>query len=106
MTDPESVLHHYLRLIALRKQLPVMVHGRYELLLRDHTQIYAYIRTLEQQRLLVVCNFSGDMPDFELPASVPARDAQLLVGNWPVDLTLPFNAFQMRPYEARLYLLD
>jgi oligo-1,6-glucosidase len=36
LADPDSVFHHYRRLIALRKELPVVVHGVYAPLLPDH----------------------------------------------------------------------
>lgn len=65
--DPNSVFHYYKKLIALRKQNPIMVYGKYELLLEDSEELYAYTRTLEGERLLVVCNFTAHEVSFALP---------------------------------------
>ena len=56
--DQNSVFHYYKKLITLRKQHPIIVYGSYELLLKESEQIFAYTRTLEQEKLLVVCNFT------------------------------------------------
>ena len=59
-SDPDSVFHHYRRLIALRHNLPVVVHGDYHLLLPDDEQVFGYVRTLDDARLTVVANLSGE----------------------------------------------
>ncbi|MDZ5457548.1 alpha-glucosidase C-terminal domain-containing protein [Azohydromonas lata] len=105
LADPDSVFHHYRRLIALRRALPVVVHGRYELLLPEHAQIYAYLRTLGEERLLVVCNFSRATPRCELPADLAFEEQELLIANYPVEAGEDIRAFTLRPYEARAYRL-
>ncbi len=105
MADPDSVFHHYRRLIELRRTLPVVVHGRYELLLAEHPQIYAYTRTLGQERLLVVCNFSSATPRCELPEELAFDGHELLIANYPVDAGEDIRHFSLQPYEARAYRL-
>jgi oligo-1,6-glucosidase len=101
LADPDSVFHHYRRLIALRRQHPVIVNGRYELLLPEHPHLYAYTRTLGDERLLVLCNFSADPQTLVLPADLPLGHTELLIGNYsdagPADT--------LRPYEARVLRL-
>ena len=104
--DEGSVLHHYRQLIALRRKHAVVVHGSHALLLPEHTQIYAYTRTLGRQTLLVVCNFSADSPAFEWPAALRSARSTLLIGNLPVDEASPSADFTLRPYEARVYLCE
>ena len=65
--DQNSVFHYYKKLIALRKQNPVMVYGKYELLLEDSEELFVYTRTLEEEKLLVVCSFSDKETVFEIP---------------------------------------
>ena len=104
--DPNSVFHHYRKLIALRKANPVMVYGRYELILAEHREIYAYTRTLGDDRLLVICNFSRNTPLFTLPADIRHGSAELVIANLDVQPTLPdLRALTLRPYEARVYRL-
>jgi oligo-1,6-glucosidase len=103
-TDPDSVFHHYRALIALRKQHPVLVHGRYELLLPDHPHLFAYLRDDGQQRLLVLCNFSQQFQRLPLQELPDLQTAEPLIGN------LPFDEWAMSPdtlaaWEARAYWL-
>ena len=101
--DPDSILHYYRRLIRLRREHPVIVHGRYDLLLDDHEQIYAYTRTLENERLLVILNFSAGAPVFELPGHIDATNRTLLIHNYPADQAGDIRRLTLRPYEARVY---
>ena len=58
--DPDSVFHHYRRLIALRHDEPAVVHGSFRMLLPDHEQLYAFVREHDDTRLLVMANLSSD----------------------------------------------
>lgn len=104
--DPNSVFHFYQRLIRLRKDNPVVVYGRYDLLLPDHPRIYAFTRTLDNDRLLVILNFSAEMPVFELPGSVSFGGKDLLISNYAVDPANDIRRLVLRPYEARVYRLQ
>jgi oligo-1,6-glucosidase len=103
LADPESVLHYYRRLIALRKTHPVIVYGVYDLLLPDHPEIYAYTRTWGEQRLLVILNMTANTPTFALPATVTYTQHELLIGNYPVAEAAAPRQVTLRPYEARVY---
>jgi oligo-1,6-glucosidase len=58
--DDASVLAHYRRLIGLRKQHPVIVHGDYVPYLEDDPRLFVFARNLHGVRLIVVANFSGE----------------------------------------------
>ncbi len=105
LADPDSIFHYYQALIRLRRAEPVVVYGRYELLLPEHKQIYAFTRTLDADRLLVILNFSKEAPVFELPAGLPASDPQLLLANYPAGPANDLRRLPLRPYEARVYRL-
>ncbi len=105
LVDPGSVFHTYRKLIRLRKANPVMVYGKYDLLLPDHRQIYAYMRTLGEERRLVICNFSKEAPVFKLPDAVSFTGKELVISNYEVDPAEDIGRFTLRPYEARVYRL-
>jgi oligo-1,6-glucosidase len=105
MADPDSVFHHYRRLIGLRKALPVVVHGRYVPLLEEHATIAAYLRVLGDDRLLVVCNFSGEPTPLPLPDEVVFSGAELLIANYPVEAADELRRLTLRPWEARVHRL-
>ena len=105
LADQNSIYYYYQKLIQLRKQNPVMVYGSYDLILNDHEQIYAFTRTLENDRLLVILNFTNGMPVFALPAHLAFSDQELLINNYTVDLSDDIHQITLRPYEARVYRL-
>ena len=57
--DPDSVFHHYRRLIELRHAEPAVAHGDFTMLLPDDERVYAFTRRLGGIELLVLGNFSG-----------------------------------------------
>lgn len=50
-----------------------MVYGRYQLLLEEHPQLYAFTWTLDDDRLLVLLNFLAGPLALELPAGPEPR---------------------------------
>lgn len=58
MEDPDSIFYYYQKLIRLRKEQEIIVEGVFKGLLNDDENIYAYERTLGNQKLVVACNFS------------------------------------------------
>ncbi|MFB6152360.1 MAG: alpha-glucosidase [Haloarculaceae archaeon] len=107
--DPDSVWHYYRELIDLRHESDLLVYGDYDLLLPDHEQFYAYTRTLDDERALVVLNWSDEeaMFDAGAPADGPAvdtGDAAVAIANYDDPPTDPDGA-TFRPYEAAVYWL-
>ena len=101
MSDPSSVLHHYRRLIALRREEPLLVRGEYRELLVDHPRVWAYLRQGEGESLLVLNNFYGTACEVELPEHVITQGMtqRLLISNY--DAHPPrTRRICLRPYES------
>jgi oligo-1,6-glucosidase len=105
IADPNSIFAYYQQLIRLRKANPVIVYGNYDLVQETDAAIYAYTRTLEDDRLLIILNFSASTPTFALPAAMASDNAELLISNYPVDPAEAIAGLTLRPYEARVYRL-
>ncbi len=58
--DPDSLLSLYRRLIRLRDELPSLRRGDLRVLETDRSEVGAFLRTLDGQRVLVVLNLSGE----------------------------------------------
>jgi len=78
LDDPNSILAHYRRLIALRKQLPIIIEGRYVSWLDEHPEVFAYTRTLGPQSLLVLANFTAREITVDIPTSLRGEWRPLL----------------------------
>lgn len=96
----DSVFHYYQKLIRLRKENEIIVYGNYELLLPDDENIFAYIRTLDNQKLLVVCNFSKSEQKFDFSGY---ENAKVLISNYNRDAG---EDGILKPYEAIVLLLE
>ncbi len=94
--DPDSVFHYYKKLIALRKENPIMVYGKYEPLLEDSEELFVYTRTLDNEKLLTVCNFTDQDVAFTMPEEFTGRSC--LIANMENDYSK--NNITVKPYEA------
>ena len=96
----DSVFHYYQKLIRLRKENEIIVYGNYELLLPEDENIFAYVRTLDNQKLLVVCNFSKSEQKFDFSGY---ENAKVLISNYNRDAG---EDGILKPYEATVLLLE
>lgn len=103
LSDESSIFYHYKQLIALRKEMDLIVYGDFQLLLEEDPNIFAYIRSDSQNQLLVVCNVTGHDTPLSLPESVSPLDARLLITNYNSQSL--HDIHNLRPYEAFAYLL-
>ncbi|WP_460428738.1 glycoside hydrolase family 13 protein [Azotobacter armeniacus] len=97
--DSGSILHHYRRLIRLRKEHPVIVHGDYRPLLDAHPQVFAYERQLGNQRIVVINNFSANLVELDLPAGLRDLAGEGLVSNYGPRNVLG-QRLALQPYES------
>lgn len=101
VNNSESVFNYYKRLIQLRKEHEIIVYGEYESLLPDSEEIYAFFRKLGEERLLVVCNFTDNEVEFEVPEEFKGNKAEILIANYDVDKVE--EKVCLKEYEARVY---
>ncbi|WP_210521853.1 glycoside hydrolase family 13 protein [Hymenobacter terricola] len=95
--DPHSVLNYFRQATALRRQHPVLVYGKYELLDAANPHIYAYTRTQGNDKALVILNFTSEKRDWPMPAGLQANGAPWL-NNYPDFVAGPTLALQ--PWQA------
>ncbi len=96
VADKDSVFHYYKKLIALRKEEPILVYGHYALLEPEHESLYVYTRTLEEKKLLVICSFTKEPVSYEIPAEFGG--AKVLIGNY--GRSEAEGTIEVKPYEA------
>lgn len=99
LADPDSIFYTYQKLIALRKENPIMIWGDFELV-DTQEEVFAYLRKYQGETWLVVTNFSNEAHDFKYDN---AKAKEIVIENIPVqlseclDLTLkPWQAFVVK----------
>lgn len=95
--DKTSVLHHFRKLTALRKAHEIFVYGDYELLLPEHEQVYAYLRTLNDKQVAVLLSFSENEQRID---ARPFTSMQTpLINNYD-ELNRQDDEIVLKPYQA------
>ena len=92
----DSVFKYYQKLIKLRHESELIVYGTYDLILDDDKDIYAYIRTLGDEKLIVYCNFSENTREVEIPEEFVNK--KVLISNYSD--AKANQKITLRPYEA------
>lgn len=95
---PSSLLNFVRYLIRLRKDIPALIEGDYELLMPDHPDIYAYKRTTGKDTCLIILNFRGHVVECPDDCFIPVG-GEVLVNNYP-GITEKNGAWQLKPYQA------
>ena len=92
---PDSLLNFYRHLLHWRKTQSALLRGDMKLLAVD-AQVFAFVRSLDKQRLLCVFNFSDQAASYALPAD--CRVAQLLSDSGLSGATLAPDCVNLAPW--------
>ncbi len=102
LDDETSVFHHHRRLIALRRELPVLVHGTFDDVDPAHERVFAYTRTLGAERCLVLVLFGHEPLEYALPAGLAV--GPLLLDNGAGPTAAPgARQVSLSPWQATVY---
>ncbi|MDE6888402.1 MAG: alpha,alpha-phosphotrehalase [Eubacterium sp.] len=101
--DADSVLHYYRRLVALRKQYPVIQDGTIAFLYQEQETVFAYQREWEGQKLLVLNNLSDR--EVVLQEAVSCGGYECLLSNYEQDGARS-RLETLRAYESIVWLKE
>ena len=101
-----SVLSYFKDITALRQAHPALVYGDYECIRPEHERVYCYTRTQEDQRFLILLNFSAEVERFSLPLSLSYNRKIKLISNDKILDDKTFKEFLLRPWQAIVYKLE
>jgi oligo-1,6-glucosidase len=101
--DQSSILIHFKSLTKLRKENKVLIHGKYQIYQKDHPTVYAYTRTLGNEKVMVLLNFSTkasmiEINDFKLGSA--------LLSNNYADLNIAGAKVSLQPYQAVIFRVN
>jgi Glycosidases len=100
--DPNSILNFYKEMICIKKENDIFTYGQYNLILDRDEQIYAYTRTLDKEKVIVICNLSSFEAVYKYD-DVKLNYDGLMLSNYFVEPHDDSSSFTLRPYEARIY---
>ncbi|WP_026673938.1 glycoside hydrolase family 13 protein [Alkalihalobacterium bogoriense] len=103
--DPKSILAYYRKMIDLKKSDDIFTYGQYDLIAEKHPTIYAYTRTLGEEKVVIICNLAEQTAQFKEPA-IELEYSNLLLANYDVTKHNPKHDITLQPYEARVYRLS
>lgn len=100
LQDEKSIFNHYKKLIDIRKNNDTIIYGDYKLLCEDDENIFAYVRELNGDKILVVCNFYDKDVEFKFDGDF--NYSKVLLSNYN-DSSKMIEKLKLRPYEAVMY---
>ena len=104
--DSTSIFYHYQELIRMRKEYDVLTNSDYEMISENHKSIFAFVRKIENEMLLVINNFYGKDTTYTLPVKldIDGLSKTVLLSNYEDSAPLE-KEIQLRPYESIVYHL-
>ncbi|MCD8809370.1 alpha-glucosidase [Mammaliicoccus sciuri] len=100
LEDEHSVLNYYKRLIQLKKDYDVFNYGKYELVDKEHKQIYSYKRILDNEEVIIMSNLTGEQATITYPLNI--EKSKLLLHNY----TTIEDTNILEPFETRVYRIE
>ena len=95
--DQNSVLNHFKKMVTFRKDNLLLVYGNYKIIQEEHQTIYAYSRTLEDQQMTVLLNFSESESSIRLPNFDQGKE--VLINNYN-EFSVDKDTITLKPYQA------
>ncbi|EIX4872862.1 TPA: alpha-glucosidase [Vibrio vulnificus] len=104
LADSDSIFYHYQKLIELRKQHPAIVYGDFTPLFAEHDSVFAYVRSHQDEQLLVINNFSDQEVSLELPDNLQNKEFNCLIYNYDL-LDMLGVTLSLKPYQCYAFKL-
>ena len=102
LANENSVLNFYKKLIKIRKENLSLIYGRYDMILEEDEKIYAYTRTLDNDKYVVIVNVSDEEALYKYD-DLDLIYENLMLANYKVREHGILKEVVLKPYEARLY---
>ena len=102
LEDEDSILAFYKKLIAMRKQYPVIAKGEISFKETGSDMALAYERTLGEDNITVLCNLSGKKLDIRADSGW-SRQRVLLQNDEGREISFENERYAMEPYEFTVF---
>lgn len=100
--NENSVLNFYKKLIKIKKSSETLIYGKYKLILADDENIYAYIRELNEEKYIIICNLSNNENEYIYEKEKLDFEG-LILANYDVKIHSQTTKINLKSWECRLY---
>ena len=101
--DPNSILNHYQKLLALRHTDKALLDGKYIALNENDPNVLAYVRSYRGENVLVVLNMSKSAQKVNLDVAskgVQGISAKTLISSFAAPTQMNVSDVQLEPFGA------
>ena len=101
--DPNSILNHYQKLLALRHTDKALLDGKYIALNENDPNVLAYLRSYQGENVLVVLNMSKSAQKVNLAVAskgVQGTSAQTLISSFAAPAQVNVSDIELQPFGA------
>jgi alpha-glucosidase len=103
--EPHSILNFYRRILELRTHEPALRDGEYVALNEQDPNVFAFLRRLKGEAVLVVLNMSGSRQTVKIDRKglgFSGQKLRVLVASSPTPITTVSSEFVIEPFSALL----
>lgn len=97
-----SIFNYYKKLIQLRKENDLVVHGKYKELLPNDQQLYVYERSYLGETWLIIINFYKKETSYQ---DSQKRKGKIVISNY-IDSSEELSNLKLRSFESIVFKLD
>ena len=95
-------MHYNKKMISIKKENDIFTYSKYDLILENNEQIYAYTRTWGEDKVVVICNLSPLETVYSYKDIKLIYDG-LILCNYNVQSHNDTTSFVLKAYETRVY---
>lgn len=111
VNDPNSIYHYWGAILGLRKKyLDIFVYGDYDLVDKDSQEIFAYSRQYEDQKALVLTNWTENTLEWDATANGVKGVKGVVLNSYEsaeaAKGRFSGHKWSLRPYEAVVLLVE
>jgi glycosidase len=91
-------LNFYRRMLVVRRENPALISGEYQVLNAEAEDYLAFLRTSDEQRLLVILNMSAERQ--QISVDLPEDELRLVFSNRERGDIEQAGGFELAPFEV------
>ncbi|MGM0445114.1 MAG: glycoside hydrolase family 13 protein [Bacillota bacterium] len=104
LKESNSILNYYKKIIELRKSNKGLIYGKYDSVMDENETVFAYMRTYEKQKYLIILNFFKERLKINLPDDLNLDKYEIIISNYKNNEYSNKNV-DLKPYESIVFRL-